>query len=76
MFFHRFTVCLATLTTCSYVVIFECCKMTYKTYIYSSLDGKNTFIRFSEVLPAGLLASLPCSLSTFRKMVKKTVTKK
>jgi hypothetical protein len=44
--------------------------------------GKNSFVNRTiqnwNQLPAGLglLASLPCSLSTFRKRVKKTVTDK
>jgi hypothetical protein len=35
----------------------------------------NRTIQSWNQLPAGLLASLPCSLSTFRKRVKKTVKK-
>jgi hypothetical protein len=36
----------------------------------------NRTIQRRYQLPAGLLASLPCSLNTFRKRVKKTVTSK
>jgi hypothetical protein len=36
----------------------------------------NRTIKSWNQLAAGLLASVPCSLSTFRKRVKKTVTKK
>jgi hypothetical protein len=40
--------------------------------------GKYSFVNRTiqswNQLPAGLLASLPCSLSTFRKRVKKTIT--
>jgi hypothetical protein len=42
--------------------------------------GKYSFVNRTiqnwNQLPAGLLASVPCSLSTFRKRVKKTVTNK
>jgi hypothetical protein len=42
--------------------------------------GKYSFVNRTiqnwNQLPTGLLASLPCSLSTFRKRVKKTVTSK
>jgi hypothetical protein len=42
--------------------------------------GKYSFVNRTiqnwNQLPAGLLASLPCSLSTFRGRVKKTVTNK
>jgi hypothetical protein len=36
----------------------------------------NTTIKSWNLLPAGLLASFPCKLNTFRKRVKNVVTRK
>jgi len=44
-----------------------------KLKIYSFV---NRTIKSSNQLPAGLLASFPCKLNTFRKRIKNVVTSK